>query len=295
MWLEGSKTNMFKAYLFGEPCFTCYTFKIEDKAKDVTSTSIFKLMEEPFYVEDASDKCVPNIGGYLRQECEQGEEARTQKIENGIVYKCCTKDLKNECENKGGQCSSQGKSSEEYSIYDKWQCPKRDQSCYVKIDTQYSYIRYIREYSEIGGEIFFKPPEDEQSNEISYFPGKIYAINFVSPSEQICYKDPKEGAGCYIKIGAYGLVVAGGAVALAKISFVGTALIYVGKVVLHTVGSNILATLGAYHFGLLDSLVKGAADFVISPIATDVPVPNFIIVSTFEDAQEMGCIMDYGI
>ena len=79
MWLEGSKQNMLRGYPFSDSCFTCYTFKIKDKAKDVTSTSIFNSMDSPYYVKDMSDKCAPGGGGYWRQKCNSDEKAVTPK------------------------------------------------------------------------------------------------------------------------------------------------------------------------------------------------------------------------
>ncbi len=64
MWLEGSEPNMFDK-TFGSDCFVCYKFLIKDKVdEDVEFMSLAESMTEPFFVEDASDKCSP-VGGFL--------------------------------------------------------------------------------------------------------------------------------------------------------------------------------------------------------------------------------------
>lgn len=288
MWLDGSQKDMFREYPFREPCFTCYTFKIKENAKGITYKSLEKSLEEPLYVDDMSDKCAIGGGGYWRQNCNLDEEVVTSKKSplNGN-YKCCRKDAKNECENKGGKCSSQGKPSEEYGLYNKWQCSKREQSCYAQKGSLYSYTRYIRKAGPRGGDVFFKPSVAQESEDIDYIPGEIYAISFISPSKQIC-----SGAYCYATIGAYVLTVVGGTIVLAKLSIVGGAVTIIGKLILKVAGGNILATYAAYQLSILDNLVKGGINLVTSRITID--VPNFIVVSTLSDAkEELGCTISY--
>ncbi len=290
-WLDGSKSDMFRSYAFSEGCFTCYTFKIKENAKDITFYSLKQSMDEPYLSKDKSDKC-SEIGGFWRLKCEPGEKSvPSKKTPPGTDYKCCIKDIRNECENRGGKCSSQGKPSEEYGLYDKWLCPNKDQSCYVKKDEIYSYTRYIREHGQKGGEIYFMPPGGEQATNINYIPGEIYAISFVSPNEQICLKGAEPGAGCYAKVGGYAIGIAVGGVVLAKFATVGGIVTFVGKSLLSMIGIKGVLTIGAYKIGILDNLLKGTANFVVSGVTEE--VPNFIIVSTLNDAKEIGCTVSY--
>lgn len=291
MWLDGSKGNMFSQYSFSEGCFTCYTFKIKEKAKGVTFNSLSTSMEESFYVIDASDKCATTGGGYLRNECNPNEEVINSRKAQSLNKKCCIKGVRNECENKGGICS-QSKPSEEYGLYNKWVCPKREQSCYVKKDNIYSYTNYIRKFGPRGGDIYFIPPEGKPASDISYTTGEIYTISFVSPSKRICTKGADAGAGCYAAIGGYALAaagaVAGGGIVLVKVTTVGG----IAKL-LSLIGiKGGLIGAGAYQLGIIDNLIKGVADLAVYPISID--VPNFIIVSTLNDAKELGCAIDYG-
>ena len=293
MWLDGSKQNMFREYTFSEGCFTCYTFKIKENVKGVTYTSLKNSMDNPFFAKDTSDKCAPTGGGFLKLKCDKDEEeVVSKKTPVNSDYKCCRKDLRNECENKGGKCSSAGKPSEDYSIYNKWPCPKSEQSCYVKNDGFYSYTKYIREYGPRGGEIFFMPPHGEKSPDINYAPGEIYAINFVSPSKQICYKGAEAGAGCYAAIGGYAVATAAGGIVLVKFGGAIAGVAGGATKLLSMIGIKTgLAAIGVYKLGILDNLLKGTSDFVVSGMTEE--VPNFIIVSTLDDAKEYGCTVKY--
>lgn len=295
MWLDGSKPNMFRNYPFSESCFTCYTFKVRDKVKGLTYTSISNSMDAPYFVKDASHKCAPGGGGYWKTSCGQGEKAvQSKDPQINIGNKCCIKEGRNGCENKGGICSSAGNPSEkDYSLYNKndFSCPKGDQSCYVKKDELYSYTNYIRK-SGRGGEIFFKPISNQQTNEINYIPGEIYTVSFISPSKQICLKSADNKGTCYAMIGAYAVGLGLGGIAVAKLSFVGATLTTVGKFLLGTAASHIGVTLGAYHLGVLDNLAVKESNWAVGGIGND--VPNIILVSTLNDAKELGCAVDYG-
>ena len=297
MWLDGAKPDMFRGRPLSENCFTCYTFKIKEQVQGVTYNSLEKSMEDPFYAEDKSDKCAPAGGGYIRQQCNPDEEETTSRKIKTNTDKCCIKGFRNGCENKRGICA-QTKPSEEYGIYNspEWGCPKAEQSCYVKKEAIYSYTSYIRNFGPRGGDIFFKPPSTSQSNDISYAPGEIYAISFVSPSQKVCIQGDDPSAGCYAMIGTYGVVIAGGSIILVKVGTVAGAVGAALKVIGTTaklISSNALLAIGAYQIGALDNLLNEAVNLAFAHIGTD--VPNFIIVSTLKDAKELGCAINYGI
>ncbi len=297
MWLDGSKPDMFNGYPLSESCFTCYTFKIKEKIQGVTYNSLQKSMEEPFYAEDKSNKCAPGGGGYIRQQqCDPDEEVTASRKLIGTTDKCCIKGTRNECENKGGRCE-QTKPSEEYSIYNQWECPKSEQSCYVIKNYVYSYTSYIRNFGSRGGDIFFKPPNSIQADDISYVPGEIYAISFVSPSKKLCVQGDEPGATCYLMIGTYGLGAVAGSFLLFKVGTVtgvaAGALKALGTTA-KLISNNVLVAIGAYQLGVINNLGNMVFNAAFSPIGTD--VPNFIIVSTREEArEELGCAIDYGI
>jgi len=306
MWLEGSVYNMFEKTPWSSGCFTCYTFKIKEGIEDVTFSSLEQSMNEPFFVADKSDNCAGN-GGFLRTECEKDEKATQPKDEfKDTTLKCCVKkDLENKCENKGGKCSSEGAPKDFPNIYNEWQCPKNDQSCYVAEDSEYSYLRYIREYEARGGEIMFIAPEEGNKDikDVAYEPGKIYAISFVSPSEQFCATNEEgKDLGCYAKIGAYAV----GAIGLGVAAGYGIAAIGVGAVGSFLLGLSWPGLAASIGFSIADTAVEEltgtsiidlakdkAIDFVASPIS--VKVPNFMVVSTLEHAQDkLGCTIEYG-
>jgi len=299
MWLDGSRPNMFKQLNFKEGCFTCYNFKIRKNINGVTYESLKTSLDNPFYAKDTSNKCAPSGGGYWRPtKCEPDErEAETKDFSNPN-NKCCIKDdLRNQCENKGGKCSSEVAPSG-YSLYfkDTWSCPKYGQNCYVLNDGVYSYARYIREINKKGGEIFFMPPNGADSNDINYVPEEIYAINFISPSQQFCPKSKDAGVGCYLAIGGYGLVVplvaAGGVYALISL---GPGAIIGGTLKLIAIGGagGAVNTFLAYQSGALGGVIQKGVEFALSPISTD-DVPNMIMVATLKDSEKLGCTRNIG-
>ena len=292
MWLDGSQKNTFEKYPFSEGCFTCYTFKVSKDASGVTFKSLSDSMSEPYFAADKSDQCAP-YGGYWRTACNKEEkEFSSKKTPPGANYKCCVNDIRNECENKGGKCSDLGSPSGFPKIYPKWQCPGRSETCYVKDDAVYSFIRYIREYGSRGGDILFMPPGGQEATDMNFVPGERYAISFVSPNQQFCLKGITDtSAGCWLGMGGY-LVVGGvGGVLLVKTSIAGAAATGVIKSLsLLGIKSGAVA-LGAYQLGILDKLVGGLLDLVAYPIADN--APNFIIVTTEHDARQIGCTVQY--
>ncbi|MBI2134982.1 hypothetical protein HYU09_03250 [Candidatus Woesearchaeota archaeon] len=295
MWLDGSQKNTFEKYPFSEGCFTCYTFRVSKDASSVTFKSLSDSMSEPYFAADKSDQCAP-YGGFWRTACSNDEkELSSKKISPGANYKCCVRDLRDECGNKGGICSDSGSPSGYPRIYNEWSCPGRGQTCYVRDDSVYSFTRYIREYGSRGGDIFFMSPGGQEASDMNFVPGERYAISFLSPSSQFCTKEGGivTNTGCYAAIGGYAIGTAAGVVVL---YFVGAPAAAAGGTILKFLG---LGTIGgvagtavvANEFGIIDRLLKSGAEFVTSGITID--VPNFMLVSTEHDARQLGCTIQY--
>lgn len=302
MWLDGSQKDMFRNYPTGTGCFVSYAFKLKKGIKGVTKTSLEESMDEPYYIDDKSSKCSP-VGGFWRAICNPDEKEYKSKLAPpSKEQKCCIKDVRNSCENKGGTCSDE-KPSSEYGIYDVWKCPRIGQTCYVTKDNIYSYTRYIRERGTRGGEIFFKPPAGvpADATDTSYVPENIYAVTFWSPNGMLCALGTDPSTGCYVVSGSYGLAaVAGGTLLVKTGGVIGTA----GGIA-RTVAIKALKMIGvkgavktgvvgyfANEFSVLDNILKGTVGYALKPV-TDFDVPNFIVVMTLDDAKEIGCIVDY--
>jgi hypothetical protein len=283
MWLDGSEGNVFRKYpIFGqEGCHVCYTFKIKEKIDGVTFSSLSNSMAEPFFVEDKTDKCAPGGGGLWKDQCE--EEEITANTRGKSPSKCCAKGVRNECENKGGKCSVNP--IVEKSLYNGWKCPKRGENCYVEKNDLYSYTRYIREFGKKGGDILFAA--EEGATDVKFNPGEVFAVSFVSPNKEICTE-----LGCIAAMGTYGIVSAAGTVVLAKFATVAGVITFVGKSALSLIGIKGLSLLVGYETGLLDSLFRLSIDKITSPFTIE--IPNFIMVSTQQQAQEFGCTIEYG-
>lgn len=294
MWLDGSQANTFDKYSFSEGCFTCYTYKMKEDIKGVTFKSLENSMEEPFFVSISSDKCAKNVGGYWRKKCDVDEtDFFTKETPPSIEHKCCVKGIKNECENKGGECSSTGSLPSYPRIYNEWSCPERKQSCYVKNENLYSYTRYIREFGSRGGDILFISPSGQDTDDIDFIPGEIYAVSFLSPSQVFC-ADSDAQTGCLASIGNnwYVPVTVVGVAATAWIVGPAALLSFLGKSALQLALFAPLATVttgfAAYKF----DLPKKALETLVSPLSAE--APNLIIVSSLDHAQELGCTIRYG-
>ncbi len=310
MWLEGSRANTFDKYPTSQGCFTCFTFKVKEGAdKGVSFSSVSDKLQEPYLVKDTSDQC-SNGGGYWKYQCDEskGERAMSFKSNSQVPeigqvqeQKCCVKPVENECENRGGICSASSLSG---AIYSQWSCPRKDQSCYVEQKNMYSYIRYIREHGPRGGDVqFFSSAEG--AAKLDFVSGKTYAISFVSPNKIWCMSsDAKEG--CLASIGNnywVPVAVAGGAVVgTVGVVYFGigvvttTVISYIGKSALWLVNpikAPLLKLIGGgsvYYLG--DGWLKSAAETLYAPITNE--VPNFILVSEVQQAQQIGCAIDYG-
>lgn len=293
MWLEGSEANTFDKYPLTEGCFTCYTFKIRDNVNGVSFSSLSNSMSKPYFASDRSDKCSPS-GGFLKSDCAADEKQVGGTLEKD--KKCCVKkETNDECENRGGACSAFN--MQDRTIYDKWSCPKRDQSCYVKNIDVYSYTDYIRRFGKRGGELLFIPPSDGQTSDISYVPQEIYAISFISPNKVFC-ANVKGLDSCFASIGEHwyvpvavagtaagGLVLGGTGLAASAGTAVPSILSLATR---HLVTTAAGVGLTIYY---AEDILKSGLNLLTSPIATE--VPNFIIISTKNHAEDIGCTINY--
>jgi hypothetical protein len=184
MWLEGSRkevfTDQFGFWRGRKGCHVCYVFKIEDKVleEDTLSWEILEnaLQNRIYFAADSSDKCSPNVGGFMipsAKSCEESfenyhesedywrEEREWKEVPSKKALaedaRCCiSKDPQNECENKGGRCSESGIIDPYTKIYYKWYCPKAKQRCYVKDEDIYTYFKYLTQYGARGGRIEYE-------------------------------------------------------------------------------------------------------------------------------------------
>jgi|SRR3989338_1184484 len=191
-WLEGSKENVFPKtgigpigrLMGGGGCYICYVFKLNEKGKDFSTSSLeYSMLHTPYFARDSSDKCATN-GGFLvtdsAKACLEGEVVPGSPNDGGWKKASLNKDGKaccvrenvlDECENKGGKCSelSTGKYT---NYYPKWSCSKTDQKCYVTDKSYLSYYDYITKGGSRGGMVAIKPPINPETD--------IIAISFHS-------------------------------------------------------------------------------------------------------------------
>ena len=66
MWLDGAEPDIFRLYYDEKLCRICYKFKIKDGIGSLNLTEIGKKLQEPYFASDTSDKCNPPNGGFLR-------------------------------------------------------------------------------------------------------------------------------------------------------------------------------------------------------------------------------------
>jgi len=147
----------------------------------------------------------------------------------------------------------------------------------------FTYTRYITEFGERGGELYFLEPVEKfdpnAGGDFDVSEDIIYAISFVSPAEQRCDKDPTQsGAKCFAKIGAYWFIDEG------SMAVPGLAIGAIGFKAVKGIVKGI-GKLGGF-------FEKKAVGFVTKVDFTTVKVPNFIIVSSFDDAEKLGCNFD---
>ena len=282
MWLEGSEQNTFLNIPNRESCQICYRFRVKDTigGGKVDRETLSASMEEPFFVSVPSEfNCDPPNGGAFEDgtECSDSEKivVKTRTLPDGTNQVCCRKDVRFECENKGGKCYKDDdiKDSAYKHLYLKWTCSTREQQCFVKGDDNFfTYTSYITQFGKLGGDIFFVAEPSDDVDDITYDDDKIYVISFVSPSKQSCLDDGDvEGvdAGCYARVGGYVLLNVG------------------------TVGVFDLVNWGLEGLGRVGGFLGAAGRWAAEKIDFTLnDVPNFIIVSTFEHANRIGCVLE---
>ncbi len=185
MWLEGSEPNIFRLFPGKQSCAMCYKFKVKDKVK-FKPADLVQALNQPYFASDTSDKCNPPNGGTWKTSCSPDESS--VKSRDIAPKECCRKDLINECDNKGGQCSESPSSPYEFE-YAKWACPS-GKTCYVEPDNMVTYMEYIVESNTIegkpAGDFYIEGMGDMDFADLismEYPIDKKYAISFISPSE----------------------------------------------------------------------------------------------------------------
>lgn len=155
------------------------------------------------------------------------------------------------CENYGGKCSKAPEGEFAYR-YDEWFCPSNTK-CYVKDEDGkfFSYVNYINNFGAREGGLYVFNEENKDSTDIQYSSDKIYAISFVSPGKKINCNTPL----CLLAVGQE---------------------------------ANILTYFIKWGSGITRFTkvsVKKLSD--LNPGLSY--VPNFIIISTSEEAEKLGC------
>jgi len=206
MWLDGSEPNMFRLFPGEKTCQVCYRFRIKDSVGSLNLEKLIDSMNELYFVSIPNKH---NCDTYYGGEWVDGEECPLDLIAtksiilpDGKKQVCCRKDVRFECENKGGICCENkeerkcstvtGESIGVYEqLYDKWACPITEEKCYVKAETGVYYMEYLTESSLLGGELMILDPDQNEGSgtpikNINYGKDKIWAISFVSPAKQYC-------------------------------------------------------------------------------------------------------------
>lgn len=216
---EGYIQDVFKeGDIVSKNCQVCYTVSftvsLRETSKfqgEIKSVELLRyLFENPHKASAKGDYCKVNGGFCINSE--KGEDCINQinadpsylliDKKNDICKKtaknsCCYTEY--ECWNKGGICTGTNPDENQYSAYDKWDCPSK-MKCYVKKEDYYSYGDYIQSFGGSGNIIIMADIK----------PGDTYAISFGSPTGTCTFCT-------YIGLGGGAAAVAagvGGAIAL---------------------------------------------------------------------------------
>lgn len=286
MWWGHDVNDAFSEIPGTQGCFTCYVYRFNKNADDITVESLKNSLQEPFTARDTSNKC-SNAGGFCRSQCEEGERGKLKKVceEKDIgTPLCCTKTIVSECHNKGGTCSKTGSTGEFTQLYNKWRCPGSE-LCYIKEEQDgkkvgFSSIEYLREFKPKGGDIIFSDGLKFNNED------QIYAISFLSPNGKYCFED---GTVCYLRIlGASGatLFVVGSVIAGAFYAGPAVLLSAAGSSLGFALTSPFLA-LGTITFG--QDIFRNVLNFFAEESGIIKETPNLIMVSTQTQAEQLGC------
>lgn len=266
MWLEGKQPDMFKTGTTSlqNKCFICYAFSLDKNVDSIKPSEIFESLEKPYYAVDRSDKCA-GTGGFCKALCGPAE---TEVVSLSTIKKCpigakccISKFISNECENRGGICSSnplQGR-----LMYDKWKCSSGN--CYVKAESMVSYLDYIQGTRGAEGGAGFLLFEDNALKEGLQSRQK-YAVTLISPG-----RDPGIdtallglGTGATLALGTYATAKIG----LSKPQFL-----------LDLTTATVIAT---------------AAMWQLTQKSGTLPGYNFIYLSDYSKVQDK-CAIEFGV
>jgi len=205
MWLEGRQQNMFdKALYQSDGCFVCYTFSV-GKGAGFSSTDLVTSLYEPYIAKDSSNRCAGSVsagggslggagaspsfggtttplgngngnGGRCMASCggEFPDKASSASCPSNQVC-CVSTNRQNECEDKGGVCSSTPLNG--YKQFLDWKCTGK-RACFVSENNFASYLDYLQGTRGAGYGSGMVVYEDGTS----FNPGQLYAVTLVSPS-----------------------------------------------------------------------------------------------------------------
>jgi hypothetical protein len=224
MWLEGLEENVFgatKTIPRGlQRCFICYSFRIKKGIKPFKATDLDASLDENEYtVQDLSDKCAGNFGGYCvdrENKCNDNLPNVYKKGECEENQKCCY-NRKFECWSRGGDCKTRCSSDEHEFHSEFWSCPRRRVCCVNKENSFLTYREYVQKYQgkgaiEIEPNLIFYPQGEEYAED--------YAVTFKSDTTRwlwfeneeninkilVSRLDVVENFGCLIQAGLEGEV-----------------------------------------------------------------------------------------
>lgn len=189
MWLEGTQIDMLdKGVLSKQPCFSCYTFTLNEGIGPFSVTELEKSLVVPYEAKDTSENCAPNGGGYCEGRCydffypKEVSSRKCPKKDKKEEVCCVAKEPRDECINKGGRCkpscdSNKWDEKKEYAVqYNKWTCSKYSDKCCIKSGTYETYWDYFQ--ADANGKILFQENMQFRAQD------KMYTIAFLSPGRE---------------------------------------------------------------------------------------------------------------
>ncbi|MBI2541392.1 hypothetical protein HYV80_01660 [Candidatus Woesearchaeota archaeon] len=209
MWLEGKQPNIFDTSTLNlqNKCFVCYAFSLKNGA-DIKIPEFIASLDYPYEAADSSNRCAAGgEGGFCRGEgCDKSREI---EVDSGICrsqnpqlpqIKCCiSKNIRDECVNKGGICSRSP--LEGHRLYEKWGCSQG--LCYVKEENYMTYLDYVQGTKGSRGGAGFIVYEDKLKD-AGLTTKKKYAVTLVSPGNTPGWDTAAWGAGTVIVGGGGG-------------------------------------------------------------------------------------------
>lgn len=180
MWLEGKQPNIFDTSTLNpqNKCFVCYAFSLKNGA-DIGIPEFIASLDYPYEAADSSNRCAAGgEGGYCKPDCEKSRETEvSSNLCQSSLLKCCiSKNIRDECINKGGTCSLSP--LEGHRLYEKWGCSQG--LCYVKEENYMTYLDYVQGTKGSKGGAGFIVYEDKLKD-AGLTTKKKYAVTLVSP------------------------------------------------------------------------------------------------------------------